>query len=602
MRRPLLLSSLILGALLALPTARTGELPSVDQPPKTGVKNPLDAAVVIGLEDYAFVPKVDYARRDSRAFYDYLLYTRGLDSDRIAHMQSGNQEAIVAKVTEMGRQVGPGGTLWVYFAGHGAADPNTGDRLLLGDDVRADRNGFVSRAVRLDDLKRFAAAGGGSVVMVLDACYTGIGRDGAALMPGGRFVVPDYPRAQSAQVIEWHAAGPSQISGPIESAQHGAFTYFVLGALQGWADGELDDRPDGVVTLREAETYVRKALLSVGIDDQTPQLIQQNAWEKVLSSGELDKGPSLSAAAGGAGGPKNEVVSDFEAAAARMSDLQQQAASAWRQVEPLVKDGGADAERILTQFLDTYQGRTVEAEGIVYPVDVPETEKAAKQLAKLTGSSGGLLGALAGDLEVAAATDALLAEAEAAWTLTQSAVAGGGEAADNALRAFIERYKYAQVEVNGQIHAVEVKQVKDAEKLLERSSSSTSSSATVSKDRRVHAGVHVGVNPGLRVQWDRGDRRVHSVGLRGDVGLGLSSFASKAVGWDLLAFGELDLSASSNWDLQVGAGLVCPSASSLVPGLGVAFQFDPLSAFQTELGTGITIYGLVPQLNVGWVW
>ena len=38
----------------------------------------------------------------------------------------------------MGALATDGGVVWVYFAGHGAASPETGERLLLGDDIRPD--------------------------------------------------------------------------------------------------------------------------------------------------------------------------------------------------------------------------------------------------------------------------------------------------------------------------------------------------------------------------------------------------------------------------------------------------------------------------------
>src|SRR5687768_16231294 len=113
--------------------------PDIDTPLRTGATAPADTAVVIGIEDYAFVPDVPYAQRDAKAFYDLLVYTIGVPSSRVRLLDHGaGKEQIVEAVAAAGAEVGAGGTVWVYFAGHGAADPSTGARLLLGDDVRQD--------------------------------------------------------------------------------------------------------------------------------------------------------------------------------------------------------------------------------------------------------------------------------------------------------------------------------------------------------------------------------------------------------------------------------------------------------------------------------
>lgn len=70
-------------------------------------------------------------------------------------------------------------------------------------------------------------AGGGRVVIVVDACYTGTGRDGAAFLTGKRTVVPGGYIAQKPKSnVVWTAASAGQTSGPLEAAQLTAwFTY-----------------------------------------------------------------------------------------------------------------------------------------------------------------------------------------------------------------------------------------------------------------------------------------------------------------------------------------------------------------------------------------
>lgn len=287
----------LLGTALLQP-ALAGSLPTVDEPLKTGAKAAGDAAVVIGLEDYLLVPDVPYAKRDAQAFYDFLVYTRGVSASRVRLMNAGaGREQILEAVTAAGKQVAAGGTVWVYFAGHGAADASSGERLLLGDDVRQDPAAFSSRGVPVAEVKKLAAAGGGSVALVVDACYGGLGRGGQELVAGKRFLVPAYEAAPKSTVLEWNAAGPDQLSGPLDAVQHGAFTYFTIGALRGWADGHVDGARDGKVTAEEAQLYVRDALRTVQITDQQPQMAVTEPSKWVMSSGSaLEAAPQLDAA------------------------------------------------------------------------------------------------------------------------------------------------------------------------------------------------------------------------------------------------------------------------------------------------------------------
>jgi hypothetical protein len=281
---------LALAAAVASPT-----LPDIDQPLKTGASSSADAAVVIGIEDYLLVPDVPFARRDAHSVYDLLVYTKGIPTARVHMLDSGaSREQMLEAATAAGKSVKSGGTVWVYFAGHGAADTSTGRRLLLGDDVRQDPSAFGSRGVAVDEISALAGAGGGHVVLILDACYGGVGRGGEELVAGKRFLVPTYDTKPKARTLEWTAAGPDQLSGPFEAARHGAFTYFAVGALRGWADGQIDGKRDGKVTAEEAQLYVKDALDTVQVRGQEPSLVAADARAWVLSSGS-EPAPKLDA-------------------------------------------------------------------------------------------------------------------------------------------------------------------------------------------------------------------------------------------------------------------------------------------------------------------
>jgi len=147
------------------------DLPEIIEPLHTKVSAPHDSAVVIGIEDYAFVPDVPHARQDAQAFYNFLAYTVGVPIERIRlHQDGASREIVLDSLEWAGKQTRSGGTVWVYFAGHGAASPSTRARMLLGDDVRQDMNSFEKRSISLDELRAATTPGGAQLITVLDTC------------------------------------------------------------------------------------------------------------------------------------------------------------------------------------------------------------------------------------------------------------------------------------------------------------------------------------------------------------------------------------------------------------------------------------------------
>lgn len=351
--------------------------PSIETPARTGERAPGDAAVVIGNANYFVLTDVAYADADARAFKSFLLYTRGVPSERIALFDAGaNREKIVTAVSEMGRKVGRGGTLWIYFAGHGAASATTKERMLLGNDATADAESFDARGVTVSKLESLGAAGGGHVMLVLDACYGGVGRDGRALCDGCRTGVPYGYGAPAAGRSEWAAAGPNEISGPLHAAEHGAFTYFAVGALRGWADGEIDGKRDGVVTAGEASVYVERALGRAQVRGQHPKWIGEA--ERELARGVSEPEPTFAARLAGERTDPTPLNAAATERRLRLDDastaLLRRATLDWAAAKALAES--PDGERAREVFLARYGEATVEVDGVIEAVRVPEVLEA----------------------------------------------------------------------------------------------------------------------------------------------------------------------------------------------------------------------------------
>ena len=270
--------------------------PHIDLPLRTNAQANRDAAVVIGVETYAFLPDVEHARSDARAMHNTMVYTRGIPAEQVQLLQNANREQILSAV-QRAREAADG-MLWITFSGHGAASPDTGELLLVGDDAKSDAQVFLSRSVSVSELVQ---AAGGDVTLLLDTCHAGRGAQGSHLVEGARFAVPvaamadSQPRSDGVVRI-WTAARPSEIAQTYAPASHGLFTYFAVGAWRGWADGELDGQPDGRVTLREAHAYVARAIGTVDPGGQMPtlegsdvDLVRSSALQAPPDLGQLPK-------------------------------------------------------------------------------------------------------------------------------------------------------------------------------------------------------------------------------------------------------------------------------------------------------------------------
>lgn len=259
-------------------------------PLRTGATAPSDAAVVIGLEEYAFVADVPYASRDAEVVRDWLIYTRGVPIEHVAYRSSGSAEQILAAVETASAQVEPGGILWVYFSGHGMASPESGGRMLMGDDARPDYETVARRSVLVEAVLNRARASGAIPVVLVDACYTGRGRGGEDLLEG-RPLVPVAARVPTQPGLVWSAASADQAAHPLKSEAHGAFTFALVGALRGWADGELDGLRDGRVTLSEAQAFVQRALPTLQERAQVPELLRGEGFEDLVLAEGVDEVP-----------------------------------------------------------------------------------------------------------------------------------------------------------------------------------------------------------------------------------------------------------------------------------------------------------------------
>lgn len=254
-----------------------------------------DAAVIVGVEDYLFVPDVPGAASNALAWSRYLNHSRGVPLGKITLLtnKDATKEKISFAMEQAQKDVGRGGTVWFVFIGHGAPSQDGRDGLLVGADSDQDPNSIYARSVSRDSiLKSLEKGRHDHAYVILDTCFSGRDSQNNAVAAGLQPLVPLRPEDHRSKTVTVMTAGRGdQFAGPLPGAQRPAFSYLLLGAMWGWADEDGDN----TVTEQEARDYVTGNLrfLLQGKRSQTPELWSSNASRPMIKSPNLAKGPDI---------------------------------------------------------------------------------------------------------------------------------------------------------------------------------------------------------------------------------------------------------------------------------------------------------------------
>jgi hypothetical protein len=261
---------------LKQPISDVDELPSAKSKPN---KNAY--AIIIGIEQYRQkLPTADFATHDAQIVAEYLLKVMGYPVENVVILL--NDKASKSDFDKyIGRwlpnNVEKDSSVFIYYSGHGAPNPNTGDAYLVpydGDPSFIEDTGYSLRRL-YDQLGRLPA---GEIIVALDSCFSGAGGR-SVLAKGARPLVMNL---QNALVIPRNvtvlaAASSNQISSTYQEKSHGLFTYFML---KGIKDGDVV-KQNGAIAVSDLFTYVKPQVERIARkqynNTQTPQLIGHKA-------------------------------------------------------------------------------------------------------------------------------------------------------------------------------------------------------------------------------------------------------------------------------------------------------------------------------------
>lgn len=226
--------------------------------PKNDINNPSTYAIVIANENYKRVPNVPFAHNDGDVFRKYLISSLGIPEENIEYLEDASLNDIkyaLANVTQRCNAFREQVSIIVYYAGHGVPDEKTGEAFLLPVD------GFgtdPSSGLNLDDFyATLSEMPAKSIVVLLDACFSGAKRDGGMLMATRGITIKPKMHVPDGKLIVLSATSNDETAFPIEQQKHGLFTYTLLRKIQ---------ESGGDITWGELADYVTETVKNRSID------------------------------------------------------------------------------------------------------------------------------------------------------------------------------------------------------------------------------------------------------------------------------------------------------------------------------------------------
>ena len=224
---------------------------------------------VVGIDQYQNQKlNLNYATEDAKAISDAFTQSAGtLFKEVKVHSlfdQEATKESILAKLDELSREVRLHDVFVFYYAGHGSVVENNFYFIPHENARLYDEKGLEKSALRADLIqKKLESIQALKQIIVMDACQSG----GTVELLAQRGALEEKAIAQLSRSAGIHvlaAAGSDQFATEFQALGHGLFTYVLLQALNGKADGAPKD---GKVTIYELKSY---------LDDQVPEHSQQH--------------------------------------------------------------------------------------------------------------------------------------------------------------------------------------------------------------------------------------------------------------------------------------------------------------------------------------
>ncbi len=236
-------------------------------------------ALIIGINKYENVQKLDFAADDAIAMKEILIESFNFPEDNISILlnEEATKDNIVKEFSNVVFKAQEGDRVLVFFAGHGdTIELPEGGQMGYLIPVNGDADNLYYSSIAMDELKRLSLMSKAKHMLYLvDACYGGIATVGSrGLSTNTPNYIDKIVSDKARQVITAGGKGEQVI----EKSEwgHSAFT---LNLKRGLKDKRADLNSDGYITANELGMFLREKVTIDSDNQQTPQYGRMTSQE-----------------------------------------------------------------------------------------------------------------------------------------------------------------------------------------------------------------------------------------------------------------------------------------------------------------------------------
>ena len=227
-------------------------------------------ALIIGINEYEHVDKLNYAVQDAEAIKNLLVSNFNFPKEHIIMLtdKEATLDNIRTKLFEVATSVNEKDRLLVYYAGHGETyDLKSGGERGYLIPVDGNLNNIFATCLPMSDIKEVAnVTEAKHVLFLVDACYGGLlavdARSISKTTPG---YIDKITRDNARQIITAGGKGEQVI----EKSEWG-HSAFAKNLLHGLETGIADEDNDGYITADELGSFLKKRVTIDSDNSQTP--------------------------------------------------------------------------------------------------------------------------------------------------------------------------------------------------------------------------------------------------------------------------------------------------------------------------------------------
>ena len=363
-----------------------------------------DIVLIVSINDYLYVSDFPGAKQNAKAWKLWFTQAKGIPEERIFFLENeqATQKNIKNTWKTITKKLGKKGRLWIVYLGYGSSHKE--EAFLIPSDTSLKKNAPRKNGWYWKNLHKYLDKNEEvHAIAFLDACFNGKTPEKEALN------IETQPlRGQllaSKQLTLFLSNSMNDCLGEIPRLRQLPFSYFALGALQGW--GDVDN--DGKITAQEVLGYINKVYTNVAPNRPQDSSLLTIAPEEVLAEASAE-GPDLEEInwilypkpkeeRGPSYLPWELVdgLSDFDDLLADLNDrrkmeltfeaersekstaLREKAERHWGEVEEFVDQAVDDYSRMAAYaFLDKYKSTKVQVQAQNINININQVQEAEK--------------------------------------------------------------------------------------------------------------------------------------------------------------------------------------------------------------------------------